>query len=175
MLKNVLALIVTLGFSASAMAGIELQISSGNGPMGMGAGGTSGGLYMTDDGSDSSTDWSLAAEAYWGMSDNLQVGGMLSLTDLEVASDMIMSLGVAARYNLDSELRNSIFVGGGVVYTDFGPGDSIGVLLQAGKRFALSDTITWTPNVSLLLNVAGDIDEGHVLAFNILSFSGFLD
>ncbi|MCO5114491.1 MAG: hypothetical protein M9899_09995 [Bdellovibrionaceae bacterium] len=168
MLKNVLALIVTLGFSASAFAGIEIQIN-GSGL------GTSGGFEMWDNGATDGTDWSLSGEAYWGLSDNLQVGGMLALADGDSMADMAMSLGVAARYNLDSELRNSIFVGGGVIYTDFGPGDSIGVMVQAGKRFAISDTLTWTPNLTVVLNVAGDIDEGHVIALNLLSFSGFLD
>ena len=174
MLKNVLALIVTLGFSASAFAGIEVQISGNGGPMSAG-GGTGGGFYMWDNGATDGTDWGLAGEAYWGLSDNLQVGGMLALADGDSYSDMLMSLGVAARYNLDSELRNSIFLGAGVTYTDFGPGDSIGVMVQAGKRFALSDTLTWTPNLSVVLNVAGDLDEGHTIALNLLSFSGFLD
>lgn len=168
MLKNVLALIVTLGFSASAFAGIEIQIN-GSGL------GTDGGLRMWDTGAADGTDWSLSGEAYWGLSDNLQVGGMLALADGDSLPDMEMSLGVAARYNLDSELRNSIFVGGGVLYTDNGSMDSIGVMVQAGKRFAISDTLTWTPNLTVVLNVAGDIDEGHVIALNLLSFSGFLD
>lgn len=174
MLKNVLALIVSLGFSATAFAGIELQISGNGGPMSAG-GGTNGGLYMWDAGAADGTDWGLSGEAYWGMSDNLQVGGLLTLADGDTMPDMLMSLGVAARYNLDSELRNSIYVTGGVVYTDFGNADSIGVMVGAGKRFALSDTITWTPNLTLTLNVAGDLDEGHTIALNLLSFSGFLD
>lgn len=177
MFKNILALIVSLSFSASAFAAIEIQFTPGAvGPMGLSsAGGTSGGIQMIDDGTDSATNWGFTGEGYYGLDDKLQVGGMLSLVDIDGASDMMMSLGVMARYNLDSELRNAIYLTGGVLYSDFGPADSIGVLVGAGKRFALSDTITWTPNVTVLLNVAGDVDKGHSINLNVLSFSGFLD
>jgi hypothetical protein len=92
----------------------------------------------------------------------------------------IMSLGALVRYNLSTELRDSVFVGGGLRYTSFDAGnatDNFALLFSVGKRYALSETLTWTPNVTIALNVAGDdgADDGHNIALNLLSFSGFLD
>lgn len=168
MLKSILGLVMSLGFVATANAAYEIQI---NGSFL----GTAGGIEMSDDGTDDATDYGLGAEVYFGMSENLQVGGLFAYMDGDSFTDAQIQLGALVRYNLDAELRNSIFINGGLGYTDFGPGDSIGLLVGAGKRFAISETLTWTPNISVTLNVGGDLDEGHTIALNLLSFSGFMD
>lgn len=185
MLKSILVLLASVSFIASASAGYEVQISGNSqfiaGPFTLpGGGGTSGGITLSDDGTNDSTDFSLAAEVYMGMSENLQVGGLLSYGTLADGELTVMSLGALARYNLSTELRDSVFVGGGLRYTSFDAGtavDNIAILLSVGKRYALSETLTWTPNLTIALSVAGDdgADEGHSIALNLLSFSGFLD
>lgn len=185
MLKSMLSLLVVVGFAVSANAAPkEIQINGSYGAPAIPGGPTSGtnaSIGMNDDGSDSSTSIGLGAEVYFGMSDQLQVGALVGYTTSEfgVAEVDTMSLGALVRYNLSSELRDSVFVGGGVRYMDMDMGgtsaDNIALLLSVGKRYALSETITWTPNVTVALNIGGDLDEGHNINLNLLSFSGFMD
>lgn len=169
MLKSLLSLVVTLGFVASANAMTkEIQINGSHL-------GTEAAVEMDDDGTTDGTDYGFGLQVYFGLSEQLQVGGLLAYADGDSFADAAMMLGGLVRYNLSSELRDAVFVEGGVRYADYGAADQISILLGVGKRYALSDTITWTPNVSVALHMAGDLDEGHNIALNLLSFSGFMD
>jgi hypothetical protein len=170
MLKGLFAVLVSL-FAVSANAGYEIQIS--NSHVNTGAN-----ITMTDPGfdADSVTSFGLNAEVYFGMSEQLQVGGGFLYADSgEDGADATLGLAGLVRYNLSSELRTAMFVGGGVSYADFGDADRIAIHAQVGKRYAISDTLTWTPNLSIAFNMAGDIDEGSTIALNLISFSGFME
>lgn len=175
MLKSILVLLATVSFVATANASKEIQISQSN--LGTGAN-----ITLNDDGNDDTTSFGVNAEVYFGMSEQLQIGGGISYADSGVDGDDA-SLGLAAlvRYNLGAEMRDSVFVGGGLSYFDFGnDADRIAVHAQVGKRYAISETLTWTPNVTLVLPVGGEsapgVDqEGFNLAINLISFSGFMD
>lgn len=170
MLKGLFAVLVSL-FAVSANAGYEIQIS--NSHIGTGAD-----ITMTDPGfgGDNVTSFGLNAEVYFGMSEQLQVGGGFLYADSGVdGADATLGLAGLVRYNLASELRTAIFVGAGVSWVDFGDADSIAIHAQAGKRFAISDTLTWTPNLEVRFAMAGDIDEGSTIALNLVSFSGFME
>jgi len=183
-MKKVLVTIALLGFGFSAQAdhNYEIQINGGTtGMAGLGAqGGTAGTVTINDDKVGDNTPWSLGAEVYKSMGENLQVGGLLSLADTDTTgSDTTFALGVVARYNFDADHRNSMFAGGGLTFNDIGTGDFIGLHLQFGKRYALSDTITYTPNVTYTTAVSGEFDgggdiEGSSIVINLLSFSGFM-
>ncbi len=176
MLKNIFAMLMGLSFVATAHAGYELQINGSFGSALAGVGsGTEAAVILNDNGTTDSTDYGLGAEIYFGMSEQLQIGGLFGYADGDSFADAALAIGGLVRYNLASEMRDSIFVGGGVRYIDFGAADNIAVLLTAGKRFAISETLTWTPNLSVALNVAGDLDEGHSIVLNLISFSGFME
>lgn len=169
MLKSMLSLLVVVGFAVSANAAPkEIQINGSHL-------GTTAAITMEDDGTNDATDYGFGVQVYFGMSENLQIGALVGYQDGDSFTDAAMMLGALARYNLTTELRDAVFVEGGVRYMDAGSADQISVLLGVGKRYALSETITWTPNVSLALHVGGDADEGHSIALNLLSFSGFMD
>lgn len=176
MLKNIVAVLMGLSFAATANAAYEIQISNS-------FGGTGASIDLVDKGGDTDSyiDYGVSGELYLTMSEQLQVGGIVGFagTDRKGPNnktvDDSITIGALMRYNLSTEMRDSLFVGGGIAYNDFGDGDSIGILLSAGKRFALSDSLTWTPNVSININVAGDEDEGSLISLNLISFSGFMD
>lgn len=175
MLKNIFAMLMGLSFVATAHAGYEIQISNST------AFGTAADITMDDDGTDSTTSFGVTAEVYFGMSEQLQVGGGLAYLDSGVSgADATLGLAALVRYNLSSEMRDAMFVGGGVSYADFGVADQISLHVQAGKRFAISETLTWTPNLSFILPISGDDGagndpEGYTLALNLISFSGFME
>ncbi len=174
-MKKVLVTIALLGFgfSANADRGMELQINGG-------FAGTAGQVQMNDDDRGDNTPWSLGGEIYKSMNDNVQIGGILGLSDSDTTgSDTNITLGVAGRYNFDADLRNSMFVGAALTYTDAGDADMMNVNIQFGKRYALSDTITYTPNIAYNTTVSGDDGagndiEGSTISINLLSFSGFM-
>lgn len=171
MLKNIFAMLMGLSFVATAHAGYEIQISNS-------FLGTAADITMTDPGfgGDDVTSFGVNAEVYFGMSEQLQVGGALAYLDSgEDGADAVLGLAALVRYNLSSELRDSVFVGGGVSYTDFGDADQIALHASVGKRYAISETLTWTPNLAVSFNMAGDIDEGSTIALNLISFSGFME
>lgn len=179
-MKKLLLVLAALSFSFAANAenNLEIQMTPNIGGT-MALGGTQGGFQINDKDTGDNSPWSLAGEAYKSFSDNLQIGGLLSFGDADTGGrEMSYSIGLMARYNLDSDLRDSMFGGVGLAYSELGfenvDSTRIALLLQAGKRFALSDTITWTPNVTINLGVAGDLDSGTVIALNFLSFSGFM-
>ncbi len=175
MFKGILGLIVSLGFVATSHATKEIQFNGSYADAKGATGGTRAAISLGDDGTEDKTDYGFSVEAYHSLSEVLQVGGLLGYADGDSFQEAAIAIGALVRYNLDADLRNSIFVGGGIRYADFGPGDNIAILASVGKRFAMSETITWTPNVAIALNVAGDLDNGHNINLNILSFSGFLD
>ncbi|MGH1467774.1 MAG: outer membrane beta-barrel protein [Bdellovibrionales bacterium] len=184
-MKKVLVTIALLGFGFSAHAdrGMELQISAGvagvNGTSGIG--GTAGGIQINDEDTGDNSPWGLSGEVYKSMNDNMQVGGLLALSDADsTGMEMSYTLGVLGRYNFDTDLRNSMFVGAGLTYADLGVDGTdstrMSLLLSFGKRYALSDTITYTPNITFEMGMGGDtgFDEGNRIAINLLSFSGFM-
>ncbi len=169
MLKSIVGLLMTVSFVATANAAIEIQISDS-------FVGTSGGIEMLDDGTNDVMNYGFNVEAYYGLSETLQVGGVLGYSDSDATgSEATILFGVLGRFNLDADLRNAVFITGGVTYADLGALDNIAAHVGVGKRYPISETLTWTPNLSVSLNVAGDIDEGHKIALNLLSFSGFMD
>jgi hypothetical protein len=174
MLKSILVLLASVSFVATANASKEIQITQSN--LGTGAN-----ITLNDDGNDSTTSFGVNAEVYFGMSEQLQVGGGIFYADSGVdGADSTLGLAGLVRYNLGAEMRDSVFVGGGVSYFDAGDADSINLHLQVGKRYAISETLTWTPNVTFVLPVSGDDGagndpEGYTLAINLISFSGFMD
>jgi len=178
--KKLLIAIIAFGFASTASANnLEVQISSNNGGI---VGGTSGGLNVNSEELGDNSPWGLQGEAYYGVNENIQVGGMLAFGDRDATgAELGYTLGVAARYNLDTELRDSIYFGVGVAFIENGLEDidstSIGAFVTAGKRFALSDNLTYTPNVTYTTLVGGDdgFDEGSVISVNLLSFSGFMN
>ena len=179
-MKKLLIALVAFGFASTASANnLEVQITGNNGGL---VGGTAGGVNIADEDAGDNTPWGLAAEAYYGINDQFQIGGMLAFGDADTgASELNYTLGVAARYNLNSELRDSVFFGGGVAFIENGvdgiDSTTIGAFVQAGKRFALSDNLTYTPNITYTLAVGGDdgFDEGSIISINLLSFSGFMN
>jgi hypothetical protein len=174
MLKSILSLVVVALAANANAAQKEIQITQS-------MTGTNAAINMNDDGNDSTTSFGFQGEVYFGMSDALQVGGILGYADSGVSgADAMMTIGAAVRYNLSSELREAMFVGGGIVYSSAGDFNQMNLALQAGKRIALSETITWTPNITFSLPISGDDGagndpEGYNIALNILSFSGFMD
>lgn len=172
-MKKFLVTIALLGFgfNASADRGLEVQINGG-------FGNTGGAVSITDkdwNGGASNTSWGLGAEVYKSMSDKLQLGGVLALADSGISgADMAITLGAGVRFNFDTDLRNSMFAGGMLVYNDYGSTDSISLNANFGKRYALSDSITYTPNVTVSMRVGGDRDEGTSIMINLISFSGFM-
>ena len=191
-MKKFLVTIAVLGFGFSAQADhhYEVQISSAVGGV-LGdigsAGGTSGGIQFNDDefGDDDNNPWSLGAEVYKSMTENIQVGGLLNFGDSDTDfAEFHYTVGLMGRYNLDTELRDSMYFGLGVIFSDFGIEDSesnsdpdttrFAILASVGKRYALSDTITYTPNITVEFGVGGDFDEGTRVSVNLLSFSGFM-
>ncbi len=155
------------GFNASADRGLEVQINGG-------FNGTAGAITINDKDTGDNTPWSLGAEVYKTMGEKLQIGGLLNISDDDNGGDTMFTLGFGARFNFDSELRNAMFVGGGLAYSDFGAADQISLGLSFGKRYALSDNVTYTPNVSVRMAVGGDLDKGTAIVLNLLSFSGFM-
>lgn len=188
-MKKLLIALVAFGFVSTASANnLEIQISSAAPGSGLAPafGGTTGGVYIGDEdmpgATDDSTSYNLQGEVYYMVTENIQVGGMLGFGDRDITgTELMYNLGVAARYNLDTDFRDSMFFGVGLAYSELGvePVDStrISAFIQAGKRFALSDHLTYTPNVTYALGVGGDenYDEGSTIAINILSFSGFMN
>lgn len=160
--------------STAAFAKYEIQV---NGTYGIpfAAGGTAGGILLSDIDSENTTDITIAGEVYYKYTDNLQVGGLFLLSKVDAIDDTIFGFGGLARYNLDADFRNSVYVGGGLRYIDFFGNSNFAILLTGGKRFQLSEGFAYTPNATLALNIAGDVDSGMFLALNFLSFSGFLD
>lgn len=181
-MKKLLIAFIAFGFTSTASANnLEVQISS----PAPGFGGTNGGVFIQDDGNDltdDTTSFNLQGEVYYSVTDNIQVGGMLGFGDQDQTGlELNYNLGVAARYNLDTDFRDSMFFGVGLAYSELGveafDSTRISLLVQAGKRFALSDHLTYTPNVTYAMAVSGDdgFDEGSTIAINILSFSGFMN
>lgn len=177
-MKKVLVVIALMGFgfSASADHTYEIQINGG-------LGGTAGSITLNDDDTsptgESNTPWSLGAEVYKTMGENMQFGGILQISDADNGGDTAFTLGALGRYNFDADHRNSMFAGGGLTFSDMGDTDFIALHLQFGKRYALSDTITYTPNISYRTAIsgedaAGNDVEGSVITINLLSFSGFM-
>lgn len=174
MLKSILVLLASVSFVATAHASKEIQISQSN--LGTGAN-----ITLNDNGTDDATSFGVNAEVYFGMSEQLQIGGGFLYADSGVdGTDATLGLAALVRYNLGAEMRDSVFVGGGLSYIDAGDADQINLHLQVGKRYAISETLTWTPNVTIILPVsgedaAGNDVEGHTIALNLISFSGFMD
>lgn len=173
-MKKLLIAIIAFGFASTASAAdLEVQISNS-------VSGTSSdvSIGIPDEG-DTLTTYGLQSEVYYGLNENIQIGGHLGFAGSSADdSNFGYSIGVFGRYNLDTELRDSMFFGLGVVYGDNGSdGDfatTVQLAVQAGKRFALSDNLTYTPNVTFLANVAGDNDSGSAVVLNLISFSGFM-
>ncbi len=163
-----------LFYSPLAFANYEIQV---NGTYGipLATTGTSGGILISDSDSVDLTDFTLAGEVYYKYNSQLQIGGLFLLNKVDLVDDTILGFGALARYNFDTDFRNSMFVGGGLRYIDFFGESNFAILLTGGKRFQLSEGFAYTPNATLALNIAGDIDSGIFLALNFLSFSGFLD
>ena len=166
-MKKFLVAIAVLGFGLSAQADHrEIQINGA-------ASGTGGGYAVNNDGNSSTSILSLSGTMYHKMSDNFQVGGNLTVADSN-RSDLTFGIGVLGRYNLDTELRDSMFFDIGLLATDVEEiGDTLNLHVGFGKRYALSDTITWTPNISYRMSLESGNDS-YVFGVNLLSFSGFM-
>jgi opacity protein-like surface antigen len=182
-MKKFLVTIAVLGFAFSAQAEgdhmYEVQINGGFGGGLTSVGGTSGGFNINDEDTGDNSPWSLGAEVYKTMGSNMQVGGILTFGDRDNAgSELGYTLGVVGRYNFDTDYTQSMFAGLGLAYSDLGvdgvDSTRIALLLQFGKRFMLSEHLTWTPNVALNMGIGGDLDEGTSIAINLISFSGFM-
>lgn len=171
-MKKIILSLIVLGFTSAASATLEIQLSSGAAFPGV-ATSTGAGFFIPDEGD---TVWGLSTEVYKSINENIQAGGVLNF--INFGDETFYTLGARVRYNLDSNLRDSMWLGGGLSYSNVsGDGDNsrIALNLQFGKRYALSDSLTYTPNVSFDLNLGGDIDEGHIIGVNLISFSGFMN
>ena len=173
-MKKLLIAIITLNFAATAYA-VDIEIQISNSVSGSGSDVT---IAIPDEG-DTLTTYGLGSEVYYSFSENIQIGGHLGFTGSSAeGTDLGYSAGALGRYNLDTELRDSMFLGLGLIYSDDGSGGDfatkVAVVLQAGKRFAVSDTLTYTPNMTLSQGVAGDNDSGTIVSLNLISFSGFI-
>lgn len=171
-MKKLLIAIIAFGFASTASAAdLEIQISNS-------VAGTAGAVNIAiPDEGDTITSYGLQGEVYYGINENIQIGGLLGFSSSTADGDELgYNIGLMGRYNLDTELRDSMFFGLGVKYMDtgFDNGTRVELAVQAGKRFALSDTLTYTPNVTIALGVAGDNDSGTAVVLNLLSFSGFM-
>jgi hypothetical protein len=168
-MKKFLVTLAVMGFGLAAHAeGLEIQIS--NSFIGTGAN-----VTISDEDNADATSFGINAQVYKSLTDTFQIGGGLTVADSgQDGSDTVFGVALLGRYNFDSELRNAMFAGAGVSYTDFGPGDTIKLHLEFGKRYALSDTITWTPNLAVIMDMAGDDDEGMDIVLNLISFSGMM-
>ncbi len=173
-MKKVLVAIALMGFGFSASADhmYEIQINGG-------FAGTAGNFTINDEDNGDNSPWNLGAEVYKTMTDAFQLGGVLALADEDNGGDTAITLGVLGRYNFDADHRNSMFAGGGLTYTTAGDADAMNLHLQFGKRYELSDTITYTPNVAYVTALSGDDGnggdvEGSSIVINLISFSGFM-
>lgn len=176
MMKTVsyLTAFLVLLFSTQGYASFEVQINSS-------ILGTNGEIVRENLGDDNRMSYGLGAEVYTLYSENVQFGGVLAFKDVDTdGTKPSYTVGALARYNVLPELKSSVFVGGGLVYIDEEGGEGFNVILQGGKRFEISNTITWTPNLTVGLPISGSnregrSREGYRIAVNLLSFSGFLE
>ena len=170
-----LLIIIALGFTTTVFAqNMEVQISGDKG--------TGSALVINSRDVGDNSPWGLRAETYYSLDDNIQVGGIFGFGDKDTGvSELNFTLGVAARYNLNSDLANSFWAGVGVTLQDEGQADfdsrKVSAFVQAGKRFAVSGSLVYSPNVIFTTSFAGDdgFDSGSVFTLNLISFSGFLD
>lgn len=185
MLKSIFTVIVFMGgMTTAAHAQFEIQAMGSYGSL-MGATGgagvstpTSGQIDINNVDGFGSTNISLGTETYYKINDKLQVGGILGFTDLsgDLYDGNMLSIGALARFNLDQDFASSIFIQGGIRYMKInmgGDGDNVALLAGVGKRIAISENVSWTPNLTLALNVAGDVDKGTSVTFNFVSVSFF--
>ena len=176
-MRKFLIALAMFGFASTAFANnLEVQIS------GNPAGGTGGSFVINSEELGDNTYWEFKGEVYYSINDNIQVGSVLGFqNDDSDGFELGYTLGTVFRYNLNPELTNSVWFGAGLNYTEFGVEDvdstSIEVFIQAGKRFALSDNFTYTPNFTYNTRVSGDdgYDEGYRVSINLISFSGFMN
>jgi len=182
-MKKFLVTIAVLGFAFSAQADVdhmhEVQINGGFGGGLTSVGGTQASVNINDSDLEDNSPWYVGAEVYKTMGSNMQLGGIISLGDRDTTgSELGYTLGVVGRYNFDTDFSQSMFAGAGISYADLGvdgvDSNRIALLLQFGKRFMISDQLTWTPNVALNMGIGGDLDEGTSIAINLISFSGFM-
>jgi len=186
-MKKILIATFLCFFGSTALANnLEVQVSAD------GLGGSTSTIVINDKDLGDTSPWGLQAEAYYSITDNIQVGGLIGFSDADQAgvevlgvtlgaTELSYSFGLAARYNFNSELQNSFWVGAGALFVENGLKDvdstSISVFAQVGKRFAISKHLLYTPNLTFRAAVAGDegFDSGSVISANLISFSGFLN
>ena len=125
------------------------------------------------------TTFDIGASYLHYLRDGFQVGGegRLRLLSKEVSvsgnSETLLDLAAVGAYNFQSDLKNSIFVKAGVgiysVEKDNADGyeSKLGLFVGAGKRFALWNNVSYTPELRLVKK--GDIDMGIEIA--LLNFS----
>ncbi len=124
---------------------------------------------------DSGTIVAFGASYLQFLKEKIQIGGEGRLVSNSFDSSTIIdAIGVLA-YNLDNDLKNSIFGKAGVgIYsvpktTGSGYDSQFGFFLGAGKRFTWLSNVSYTPE--LRLTKRGDIDMQVDIAF--LNFSIF--
>jgi|GEM_PF-1782660 len=169
--------VCALGFSTTSYAtDFEVQI---NGSIGSAGGsfssGTDASVGVVDNGVSEDTSWNLGADIFTPLTARMQIGGTFQLEDSGVANTKTaFQLGGQARYNFHTDTMNAPFVDLGLSYIDIGTLDWVSLNVGFGKRFAITESIAWTPNIQYSTPVTGDRDEGYSLIFNLVSFSGFL-
>ena len=160
-MKKFLVGIVLVGFGFTAHADhYEVQVNGG-------FGGTAGSLTLNDDDTspmgDSNTPWNIGAEVYRKAGSHFQYGGLINVGDTDTTnSDTTFTIGALGRYNFNGDFTKSFFVGAGVSYADQGDDDRIALHLGVGKRIALSDNLTYTPNISAQIGIGGDLSLIHI-------------
>jgi len=169
--------VAALSFSVNSYArDYEVQI---NGSIGSAGGsfssGTDASVGVVDNGNDSNTSWNLGADIYTPVNPRLQVGGTFQIEDSgAVNCKTSFQIGAQARYNFDTDFMNSVFIDIGLSHVDIGDFNWITLNVGVGKRFAITESIAWTPNIQYSNPVVGDRTEGYSLIFNLVSFSGFV-
>lgn len=154
-LKSLLA-VVALVVSANAQAAGEWRIGAS-----AGTGGTSGSFMYTLT-TPAAMTFGLAADYGHELSKNLQLIGLGSFGLVSVAGVSVTtySIGAGLRYNFDDKIQESMFIQAAAMYTG-----AFGWKAGFGKRFKISDTVAYTPEVG----VAGATNTA--IYANLVNFS----
>jgi hypothetical protein len=176
-MKFFILALCTLGLSTTSFArDFEVNI---NGSVGSAGGsfssGTDASVGRVDNGTTTDTSWNIGVDVLTPLTERMQVGGTLQLEDPgAVNTKTAFQVGGQARYNFHTDIMNAPFADIGLSFIDVGDFDWVSLNVGLGKRFAITESIAWTPNLQYSTPIAGDRDEGYSLIFNLVSFSGFI-
>lgn len=127
----------------------------------------------------SGTDLYLSGAYNYYWKQGIQIGGEGSLGIISSehsrtgSSETLLSLAAVGTYNLEHDLKNSIFVKAGVGFypilndTHSGYDENLGIFVGAGKRFQLWNNISYSPELRLVKK--GNLDLGIEISLINLS------